>query len=124
MNWSAVKRRNTRQSAKKAKRERTAMERKARIEKAGGVVAVGELRAAKREVRKCRDTFYAIDFEVEVWALRGAEWRIDKAPWCDVPVMVPHIEYRERPDASKSIPLTPGAAKWVMVEWAKAKGVS
>lgn len=119
MNWRAVKQRNRRASSRKAKRERLDAERKARIEKAGGPVAVGELRSATRETRACRDTFYTRDFAVEVWALRGAEWRIDMPPWFDVPVMVPHVPYRESVDHKQAVPLTPGARKWVLAEWAK-----
>ncbi len=120
MDWNAVRRHNRKASARKAKRERLAAEQAARVEAAGGPVKVGELRAATREVRRCRDTFWTKDFDAEVWALRGKEWVF--ADWNDVVLMFPFCSYRERLDSKDAVPVTTGAAKWLRSEWAKSFG--
>lgn len=117
MDWAAVRRHKRKASARKMRGERASASRKAMIERLGGPVGVDEIRDAPREVRMCRDTFYQHQFTVEVFMLRGREWRV--IAWDETAAMLtPHLANRKNiPPRAEMVPLTPGARKWIFALW-------
>lgn len=108
MNWAAVRRHNRLASQRKAKRERYAAEMATRIETAGGVIKLDELRAASRREEKIPPEKW---YSITVWNFRGKDWIIrDGAAF-------PWKPYRyEQCDRTEGVPLTSAASKWIAAQ--------
>lgn len=110
MNWTEVRKHNRRASARKARREAAESGRKARIERAGGPIAVDELRSAGRRVEPpvsgyCQDR--------HVWTFRGADWVLGYSDGETWQAFAPFRAWRQDPDTRDLVPMTPGAKKWL-----------
>jgi hypothetical protein len=108
MDWAAVKRRNTKQSLRKAKRERTAKEREARVERAGGPFTSAELKAASLRMERPAPGCIHERF---VLTIRGRDWVLGWGQDGYVMDLCPFKSWRMDPDMKESVPVTPGARK-------------
>lgn len=109
MNWKAVHSRNRKQSARKAKREQWKAALKKRIEEAGGVIKVDELRAASFRMEPPAPGH---NHHRGVWTFRGRDWvpgYSDGERW---QALCPFVPWRQDADPRVGIPMTPGAAKY------------
>lgn len=116
MNWYEVRKHNRIMSARKAKRERLAAEREARIERAGGPIIVGELRGASYRIEPPAPGWA---HERSVWTFRGRDWVLGYSDGDQWLAMAPFHSWRQNPDTRECVPLTPGARKWLATELAR-----
>jgi hypothetical protein len=117
MNWHEVRKHNARASARKARRERLAAERKAKVERAGGPITVAELKSATRRVEPPAHSGYGHDRHV--WTFRGTDWVLGYSDGETWQAFAPFRPWRQDPDHRELVPMTPGAKKWLAAALAR-----
>jgi hypothetical protein len=111
-NWSVIRRHNRTATERRLRRIATAECERERISAAGGAITLSEIRGASRKVVSGAPGH---DLPRVVWRFRDRDWLAGFHGGLEhqILMMCPFVEWRQEPDMSRGVPLTPAARQWL-----------